>query len=128
MPGAYKKKFTLIGPTQVQIMLDVRLFLSASIDEGDDLDAMISIDGKAIGIAPGRDFIAQLRGNNGDKVQDTGYKTITVNVGTLSGGSHELAVGGFLLVKNQKEEIGKIFYKNVMVKIGSFAPVALARI
>ena len=122
MRGGWSRDFFLKKSTPVQIMFGLRMTLTKGVDKGEDLQALVSIDGELIGPRTRQDYVSMLEGASGSRKQDTGYKTFTFNTGRIKAGKHTITIGGFLNTKNRKNEIARVYFRNVMVKVGSFTP------
>jgi hypothetical protein len=118
MSGGWQRSFTLAVPAA--ITLSFRYRLTGTIEyESDELSQMlVSLDGALLGISP-NDYIAQLVGGSG--VTTTGWQLVQMNLGTLSAGTHVLALGGYNSKKTNVNETTEVLIDDLL--LASPAPV-----
>ncbi len=89
------------------------LSLAENYEADEFAQVMLSVDGNPIG-ANGADFIAQLTGDgNGGPVMSTGWQTVSIDLGTLSAGSHTITIGGYSNKKTYNDESAEILIDHV---------------
>ncbi|MBM4207740.1 MAG: hypothetical protein FJ190_06875 [Gammaproteobacteria bacterium] len=115
MSGGWRRSFSLTAAKPVTVTFDYRLDQTPHYESDEYSDALLSIDGRIVGVNGGS-FLSRIRGNgNGGAVISTGVKRISVNLGTLAAGTHTLTLGGFNLKKTSYDESTSVFFDNVKV-------------
>ncbi|MFK7994602.1 MAG: metallophosphoesterase [Granulosicoccus sp.] len=103
MSGGWTTSFNLTQTTDITLNLRYRIRQLRDYEPNEYTEALVSIDGNLIGLN-GKDYIKRIRGNgNGGANIDTGWRTATLNLGTVAAGSHTLTVGG----RNNKKTAGR---------------------
>ena len=87
---------------------------------------LAAVDGTLIG-ANGNDYVDRLLGfrendDDGSGRTDTGWVTVTLDLGTLEAGTHTLALGGFNNKKTTSSEETSIRFDDVSVKVTQSDP------
>ena len=95
------------------------LSLAENYEADEFAQVMLSIDGSPVGVG-GADFIAQLTGDgNGGPVMSTGWQTVTVDLGTLTAGSHTITFGGYSNKKTFADESADIRFDDIQLTTDS---------
>lgn len=81
----------------------------AEPDEG--AEVRVFVDGQPFGLN-GEDYIIRLTGEGNDDV-DTGWQTVTLDLGSLPAGSHEITLGGWFDGKTTTSEEVQISFDDV---------------
>jgi hypothetical protein len=76
--------------------------------------ALASVDGVQYGVPP-NNYIYRYDGVTGGLNTNTGWQTVTINLGTLSAGTHNLALGAYLSRKSATIETAEIIVDDVQV-------------
>ena len=129
MTAAFTAEFTIpFDSDNVQIMFDYSLSLTASVDEGDFVQALGSVTGAGVvggsivlESVAGTGEIDRLNGDDRDVAMDTGSLKFTANIGPLPAGTYTLALGGLLSGKDSADEEAHVEYDNIMVLV-DFTP------
>ena len=109
--GSYSKAFNVVGgATGVQLDISYRHFHDINNETGEWSRVHVMIDGYYYNAASGSSnaggaevtyYLSQLTGEGA--VADTGWVSLTINIGTLSAGSHTLTLGIFQLRRQRRQ-------------------------
>jgi hypothetical protein len=114
--GGFLRSFALIYESTVTVEIDFQMNQAPEFEDDEYSDALCSVDGKLLGANKGIDYLARLVGDGpGGPIQTTGLKTVTLSVGILAPGAHNIAVGGFNNKKTYPTEITTIVIDAVRV-------------
>jgi len=115
MSGGWSRSFALPSAGRVQLSLRVRLTQTSEYESNELSQALVSIDGALVGIAP-NDFLAQIAGDgNGGNPVTTGWQLVTLDLGTRSAGNHVLRLGGFNNQKTFNNESTEVLIDDVLL-------------
>ena len=93
--GGWRIDLDLPVPTDVTLSFRYLMTLSGAYESDEYSQVLVSVDGMLIG-AGGNDYVAQLFGETAStQSQSTGWQTFSVDLGTISAGSHTLIIGGY---------------------------------
>jgi hypothetical protein len=115
MSGGWSQTFTLGASATLQLTFKYSMNAGADYEAGDLSQVLASLDGglKGVGAA---DYVAQLNGDgNGGSPITTGWRTVTLSLGTLSSGTHTLVLGGYNNKKDSVTEATTILIDDVSV-------------
>jgi uncharacterized protein YkwD len=113
MSGGWTRDFATDTPAAAELTFRYKLNASPHFEYNETAEVRVAVDGEALGQA-GRDYIDRLRGDgNGGSSQSTGWQEVTLSLGTLEAGRHELDLGGFLNGKNARNEVASIVFDDV---------------
>jgi hypothetical protein len=119
MSGGFLRSFSLIYESTVTVEIVFQMNQGSGYEDDEYSDALCSVDGKLLGATKGIDYLARLVGDGGDgtvgPIQTTGLKTLSLSVGILAPGTHNIAVGGFNNKKTYPTEITTIVIDAVRV-------------
>jgi hypothetical protein len=121
MSGGWQRSFTLGAATPVTLSLRYRLTETEEYEEDEFTQALVSVDGVLYGIAP-NDYIAQVVGGG---PTTTGWQLVEINLGTLSAGTHVLALGAYNNLKTTPEESAEILIDDVVLTDFTPAPPSI---
>jgi hypothetical protein len=122
MSGGFLRSFTLTFESNVTVEIVFQMNQASGFEDDEYSDALCSVDGKLLGATKGIDYLARLVGDGtGGPIQTTGLKTVTLSVGILAAGIHEIVVGGFNNKKTYLTEITTVVIDVVRV-IAVIAP------
>ena len=117
MSGGWNRGFTLASQQRVTASLRIRLEQSANYESDEFSQALLAIDGRLASNVTGRDYLVQVRGNgNGGPVISSGWQQISVDLGVLPAGSHNIAIGGFNNKKTFRDEQTNVYIDDVVLK------------
>jgi hypothetical protein len=115
MSGGWSRSFTLAQATHLQLSLRFRVTQTSEYESNELSQALASIDGALVGIAP-NDFLAQIAGDgNGGTPRTTDWQLVTLDLGTRAAGSHVLRVGGFNNQKTLNDESTEVLIDDVVL-------------
>jgi len=113
--GGWQTSFNLSAAAPVAVSFWYRLSQSGDYEDNELSQALLSVDGLLYG-AGANDYVFQLNGNgNGGGEETSGWQVFTVNLGTLSAGSHSLRIGGYNNRKSMDNEWSEIWIDRVLV-------------
>ena len=117
MSGGWRRSFSLNSAASISLTFRYRVDQGPDYESDEISQMLASIDGALVsGVAT--DYIAQIAGNgNGGSSIETGWRQVTINLGTLSAGSHTLTLGGFNNKKTTQSERTTIWIDEVSVVI-----------
>jgi len=111
MSGGFSKTFNVSeATTGTEITFTYQLDSANQLDNNEYADVLISIDGQLFGLN-GNDYVERITGGG-----DSGWQTVTIDVGNLSAGNHEITLGGFLNRKDQSNEDAFIKFSDVKIE------------
>lgn|GEM_PF-8577 len=115
MSGGWQTTFSLSSAAQVTLELDYKLTINANYESDEYGEVLVTVDSQQLG-SGGNDYVARVSGNGNGGVDDsTGWQSFTVNLGTLSAGSHILTIGGYNNKKTYNNESTEVMIDNVIV-------------
>ena len=115
MSGGWQISFSLSTAAQTTLEFDYKLTINANYESDEYGEVLVTVDSQQPG-SSGNDYVARVTGNgNGGANDTTGWQTFTVNLGTLSAGSHTLTLGGYNNKKTYNNENSEILIDNVSV-------------
>ncbi|MDJ0609183.1 MAG: cadherin domain-containing protein [Kiloniellales bacterium] len=107
MSGGFSQTFNVSNAGTGSITFSYRMEQDNSYENNEYSQVLISLDGNLIGTG-GNDYVAQLNGGG-----DTGWQTVTIDLGSLSAGNHTLTLGGFNNQKTTTSELTEIRFDDV---------------
>ncbi|MEM9717930.1 MAG: PKD domain-containing protein [Bacteroidota bacterium] len=123
MSGGWRYTFSLSQPADVSLSFWYNMIHNEGYESDEYSQVLVSLNGTQQG-----GTIAQLTGDgNGGGNQSTGWQQATLNLGSLSSGSHSVVIGGFNNKKTISSELTEIFFDDVEItrsQAGSIAPIA----
>ena len=126
MSGGFTSNFSVdAAATETTITFSYRMIVDDDFESNEFGEVWVAIDGQRIDIN-GDDFVTRVFGNgNGGGDSDTGWQTVTVNVGDLPAGDHQITLGGYNNAKTTESESVEIRFDNLEVSgmVGGVEPV-----
>jgi len=111
MSGVFSKTLNVSqATTGTEITFTYQLDAASKLDNNEYADVLISIDGQLYGLN-GNDYVERITGGG-----DSGWQTVTIDVGNLSAGNHEITLGGFLNRKDKSNEDAFIKFSDVKIE------------
>ena len=115
LSGGYARSFTLTEAREVQVTFSYRAIFADTFESNEYGQVLASVDGQLVG-TNGHDYINQFYGNGSSSSNaNTGWQTVTLDLGTLEAGSHTLNLGGYLSDSSWNQEGMTIDFDNVTV-------------
>ena len=114
MSGGWQRSFTLTDPADVTFSFKYNLTQAPNYESNEFSQALVSVDGVLYGNGP-NDYIAQFVGDGeGGNPQSTGWQTFELNTGTLSAGTHTIAIGAYNNQKTVTDESTELLIDDVL--------------
>ncbi|MDD9899912.1 MAG: type I secretion C-terminal target domain-containing protein [Alphaproteobacteria bacterium] len=111
--GNWSQAFNLSSNTSnVELKLSFRHFHNTANDTVEDSCVYIQVDNTYYGIS-GNQYISQALGSGGQT--DTGWVSVTLNIGTLAAGSHTLRLGILHTGGNQNNENSWVRFDDIVL-------------
>ena len=116
MSGGWRRTFTLPAQQRVTASVRIRLDQTPQYETDEFSQALLAIDNRLASNVTGQSFLLQLRGNgNGGVRLLSGWRQITVDLGVLAAGAHNLTIGGFNNKKTYFDERTDIYIDDVVL-------------
>ena len=113
MSAGWQENFNLSTATDVTLTFQYKITQTPNYSAKDYGQALVSVDGVLIGTG-GHNYVDQINGNgSGGLSLTTGWKTVTLDLGVLSAGSHTLTIGGFSSQSNTNSEATTVAFDNL---------------
>ncbi len=127
MSGGWQTTFNLPAPTRLTLYVRGNLTQSPYYETDEKSELLVSVDGVLKGASPS-DYLAQIVGDgNTGAALSTGWQLHSVNLGTLSAGTHTLVIGGYNSKKTEVGESTTVLIDDVLLtEAGSGARAAIA--
>jgi len=107
MSGGWQYAFTATAAGASSVTFSYRMNVSTEYESDEYSEVLVAIDGQLKGIGA-NDYVVRVADGG-----DTGWQTVTINLGNLSAGSHTLTLGGFNNQKTTAVEETVITFDNV---------------
>jgi uncharacterized protein YkwD len=115
MSGGWTRSFTLEEAQTVSLTLTFRMTQTAAYEAREYTEALLALDGVLKGIG-GRDYLGRIAGDgNGGPGRSTGWQTVTIDLGELSEGAHNLTFGGHNNLKTDRNESSTIQFDDILL-------------
>ncbi|MEQ9488229.1 MAG: type I secretion C-terminal target domain-containing protein [Alphaproteobacteria bacterium] len=99
--------------TDTVLTFSYRLNFSSDFESDEFADVLVSVDGSLQG-SDGNNYVARVSGDgNGGSDFDSGWQTVTLNLGTLEPGTHEITLGGYLNKATADSENLELNFDNI---------------
>ena len=118
MSAGFSKDFTLDESGDGTITFSYRLDAASSYENDEYSQVVVEIDGQQVGV-DGNDYVVQVNGGG-----DTGWQTVTIDLGNLSTGSHTITLGGYNNKKTSSNEDTEIQFDDISITTTVAATVA----
>ncbi len=95
-----------------------RMVYPANSEADEAAEVRVALDGSLIG-ANSNDYIMRVAGDgdSGVGTQDSGWQTVTINLGSLSAGSHSITLGGLYEGKTTSDEEVQLFFDAIELTV-----------
>ena len=117
MEANFTKTINVTDATaNTQITLTYRLTHSDGFESDEYSEVTLMVDGQPYGLN-NNPYIDRAFGDgqNNNSSYDSGYATVTIDVGTLSVGNHTIELGGFLNKKTLSDEVSTVEFRDISV-------------
>ena len=116
MSGAWQHSFALNSAAPVTLTFRYRLGQTPNYENNEYSDILIAVDDVQIGV-DGNSYIDRIYGNgNGGSSISTGWQQISIDLGTLTAGTHTLSLGGYNNKKNAQNEKTVIRFDDILIE------------
>jgi FtsP/CotA-like multicopper oxidase with cupredoxin domain len=123
MSGGYSATFNVPVSVNVTVSLRYKITQTPNYEADEYSEALVAVDGTLHGRAS-TDYLDRVSGDGeGGAVETTGWKQFTVDLGTMSAGTHTLTVGGFNNKKTSSVESTEIFIDEIRISRDTTPPV-----
>jgi VCBS repeat-containing protein len=113
MSGGFGQNFTVTDEGAGTLTFSYRLDQDSRYEDDEYSEVLVSIDGELVSL-DGNDYIARISGGG-----DTGWQTVTLDLGTLPEGEHTLVIGGFNNQSTEKKEKTEINFDDLELTVES---------
>ncbi|NQV56338.1 MAG: tandem-95 repeat protein, partial [Rhodospirillales bacterium] len=111
MSGGFQQSFTVGGDGAGSLTFKFNMDMDRHYEEDEYSDVLVSIDGRLVGLN-GNDYIVREQGGG-----DTGWQTVTLDLGTLSAGAHTLIIGGYNNKSTESREKTEIKFDDLVLTV-----------
>ena len=123
MSGGWQTSFTVTDTSTGTLTFRYNMTQTGTYEADEFSQVLVSIDGTLYG-SGGNDYVAQITGDgNGGPALTTGWQTFTVDIGTLSPGTHTITLGGYNNKKTFNNESTDIRFDDVQLTTTTTATV-----
>lgn len=114
MSGGWKKSFTLDQQEDVTLTFRYKMSQSPDYEPNEYSEVLVALDGALAGV---NGVVARFSGDgNGGPTRSTGWREVTIELGELAPGRHELVFGGFNNMKTDRREATTILFDDISLK------------
>ncbi|WP_424932593.1 CAP domain-containing protein [Amaricoccus macauensis] len=115
--GGWAKTFEAESRSEAEVTFRYKITATPNFESNEYTELRLSLDGEAFGRG-NSDAVARLRGDgDGGAWQSTGWQEVTISLGEIEAGNHELELGGFLNQKTGKNEQSWIKIDDVRIEV-----------
>ncbi|AGH99183.1 LamG-like jellyroll fold domain-containing protein [Micavibrio aeruginosavorus] len=115
MSGGHSRSFTLTEDVQDTVLtFQYKVIRSGTYETDEDSFVYVEIDGVRYGLN-GNDHIVRMESDGNDPTYDTGWRQVSIDLGTLYQGNHTITLGGLVEGKNAADEDTTIRFDNVAI-------------
>jgi hypothetical protein len=116
MAGGYTTNFTVEGgATGTTVSFDYRMVMSENYESNEFGEVWVAINGERVEI-DGNAFVSRVHGDgNGGSPYDSGWQTVTIDVGDLPAGDHTITLGGYNNTKTYHDEELEVRFTDLQV-------------
>ena len=117
MSGGWSTSFKVPEDASGKLTFSYKLDADSSYENNEYSEVLVGIDGSLVG-TNGNDYVDRISGGG-----DSGWQTVTIDLGKLSAGEHKLTLGGYNNRKTQSSEETEIRFDNVELTVDGGTPV-----
>ncbi|MAO93166.1 MAG: hypothetical protein CMM81_16705, partial [Rhodospirillales bacterium] len=116
MSGGWTTTINVDDATEnTTLTFKVRMVYPADSESDEAAEVRVAVDGQLVG-AGGQDYVMRYEGDgDGGSDYDSGWQTITLDLGSLPAGEHTITLGGYYEGKTTSDEEVNIFFDTVSV-------------
>ena len=111
MSGGFEQSFTVTDEGTATLTFSYRMDMDNRYDDGEYSEILVSIDGELVSL-DGNDYIVHIEGGG-----DTGWQTVTLDLGSLPEGEHSLVLGGYNNLSTSKSEKTEIYFDDLALTL-----------
>lgn len=111
MSGGWFTNVNLTETSTATVTFDYQASHPGSLESNEVCEVLFSLNGQLIGVG-GASYVDQLVPPNGNVSQSTGWQTVTLDLGTLNAGMHQLAMGGQMAWRSAYDEYFLLEFDN----------------
>ena len=115
MSGGFEQSFTVSEDGTASLTFSFRMDMDSDYENNEYTEVLVSIDGELVSL-DGNDYIARLQGGG-----DTGWQTVTLDLGSLPVGEHSLVLGGYNNKATSKSEKTEINFDDLSLTLETSA-------
>ncbi|HUT48382.1 MAG TPA: Ig-like domain-containing protein, partial [Alphaproteobacteria bacterium] len=113
MSGGWSQTFNVPANATGTLTFSYRMTMSGEYESNEYGEVLAAIDGTLMGTG-GTDYILHVDGDGGgDADYDGGWRTVTIDLGSLSAGNHTLTLGGYNNLKTFDDEDTQVYFDDV---------------
>jgi Ca2+-binding RTX toxin-like protein len=128
MSGAFSRTFTASQDVdEATLTFQYKVIRSGTYETNEDTFVYVEVDGIRYGIN-GNDYVTRMESDGNDPGYDTGWRSISINLGTLSTGNHTVTMGGLVEGKDAADEDSTIRFDNIQIATASNNDDAFANV
>jgi len=115
MSGGFEQSFTVSEDGTASLTFSYRMDMDSHYENDEYTEVLVSIDGEMVSL-DGNDYIARLEGGG-----DTGWQTVTIDLGSLPEGEHSLVLGGYNNKSTSRSEKTEINFDDLSLTLETSA-------
>jgi len=116
MSGGFTTNFTVDSDASgTTVTFDYRMIMGENYESNEFGEVWVAIDGQRIEFN-GNDYVTKVSGDgNGGNEYDSGWQTVTIDVGDLPAGEHSITLGGYNNLKTYHDEELEVRFTDLQV-------------
>lgn len=114
--GGFQTSFSLTEAGPVSLTFSYRLEVASQFENDEYGEVLVALDGNLVGLGA-NDYVARIAGGG-----DSGWTTLTLDLGTLAAGSHTLTLGGYNNKKTAANEDVQVSFDDVKLEVETAVP------
>ena len=112
MSGGFTQEITVSEDGTASLTFSYKIDMNSKYESDEYAEVLVSVDGELVSVN-GNDYIDRVHDG------DVGWTTVTVDLGELEAGAHEVTIGGFNNKKTEKDEKTKIDFDDISMTVTS---------
>ncbi|QQG36423.1 MAG: type I secretion C-terminal target domain-containing protein [Micavibrio aeruginosavorus] len=115
MSGAHTRSFTVSQEVAEAVAtFQYKVIRAGTYETNEDTYVYVEVDGVKFGLNS-NNYITRMESDGGDPTYDTGWRSVTLNLGTLAQGNHTISLGGLVEGKDNANEDSTIRFDNIYI-------------